>query len=128
MTFLENNLKMPCYLLGSKHFMVEDAIFSESWNINEYRKLKSIKNKAVLELINFNIDFEYITDNDIKEIGIQIEAKHISDNEWEDGDEYILRLFEFIAKDAHNFELLDDYANWFLNYSDYFNNVSRYTI
>ena len=127
--FLEKNIKMPCYLYGNEYFMVEDPVLYENWNIYKYENLKFVKNKAVLELIKFDKDdFEDLTNDDLNETGIRFEAKHISDNEWENGDVFILRLFEFIAKDNDNFQIFDDYAKWILNYSTYFKNISKYTI
>jgi len=113
--FLKNNLEFPCKLLGTKYFMLEDTIFYDSWNLQEYKKLKKAnrKNTVLFDLIEFEDNFDSYTDYDIRQNGIFVTIKNVEDKLL-----YSLRLFELISNElnSNNYRLLDDYSTWLLNY------------
>jgi len=106
--YLKEQIEKPCELTGIEDFDWEEYYIFGSGNKKEYEKLKktrpSYKDKFIM------IDFETGIDGDY---GILVNVQRTSDKR-----KFTLPLADLkaTAKKTKNYELLDDYSVWFVNY------------
>ncbi len=108
LTYLRNNINLPCLLTGIEAFEWEDYYVLGPGHPKEYEKLKKTKacHTDTFKLIGFK-------DLVREEEGIFVEVQRVTDNK-----KFTLPLsdLEAIDEESANAELLDDYAVWFVNY------------
>ena len=107
--YLKENIEFPCIVTGIEDFPWEEKYVFGYSNKKEYEKLKkenpSYKDK--FEILDF------IEDEDYNDEQIFVSAKRLSDQK-----EFILELDYLKAADkkSKNYQLLDDYSVWYVNY------------
>jgi hypothetical protein len=107
--YLKENIEFPCIVTGIEDFPWEEKYVFGYGNKKEYEKLKkenpSYKDK--FEILDFIVDEDYSDEQ------IFVSAKRISDQK-----EFILDLdyLNAVDKKSKNYQLLDDYAVWYVNY------------
>lgn len=110
---LKQNLSFPCEVTGSEDFSWEEPYVIGGWSQGEYKRLKksqpSYTDRYQLLAIGEDEWSEWMMflDEDIP-----VRVKRISDSR-----EFVLGLAELKATDrkSPNYQLLDDYAVWFVN-------------
>ena len=104
---LRQNLELPCRLTGVEDFPWEERYVFGFGSKAEYEKLKQTKPsyRDTFELLSFNKI--YVGS------GILVRVRRVSDKK-----EFELPLADLKARDkrSKNYELLDDYSVWFVNY------------
>ncbi len=106
--YLKKNIEFPSIVIGIEDFPWEEKYVFGYGNKKEYEKLKknnpSYKDK--FEILDF------IEDEDYDE-QIMVRVKRLSDQK-----EFILELdyLKAVDKKSKNYQLLDDYAVWYVNY------------
>ena len=111
--YLKAHLQLPCEVTGIEDFRWEEPYILGGWDRKEYQQLKktqpSYTERFELEKIKHGTASEWMLYQ-----GEDIAAcvRRISD-----GREFILGLAEMkaIDKASPNYQLLDDYACWFVN-------------
>lgn len=108
MAFLERNVEIPCRLIGIEDFPWEEYYVLGPGNKKEYEKLKQ-QQPSFTDIFDF-IGFESDLDENN---GILVKVKRLSDSK-----KFVLPLADLKTTEegSKNFELLDDYAVWFVNY------------
>ena len=107
--YLKENIELPCIVTGIEDFPWEEKYVFGYGNKKEYEKLKkenpSYKDK--FEILDF------IEDEDYNDEQIFVSAKRLSDQK-----EFILELdyLKAVDKKSKNYQLLDDYSVWYVNY------------
>ena len=107
--YLRKNIEFPCIVTGLEDFPWEEKYVFGYGNKREYEKLKkdnpSYKDK--FEILDF------IEDEDYNDEQIFVKAKRLSDQK-----EFILELdyLKAVDKKSKNYQLLDDYSVWYVNY------------
>ena len=107
--YLKENIEFPCIVTGIEDFPWEEKYVFGYGNKKEYEKLKkenpSYKDK--FEILDF------IEDEDYNDEQIFVSAKRLSDQK-----EFILELdyLKAVDKKSKNYQLLDDYSVWYVNY------------
>jgi hypothetical protein len=108
LTYLRQNLEMPCYLTGIEDFPWEERYVFGYGDEKEYEKLK--KTNA-----SYTDTFKLLSlDEDVSEWkGILVHVERAADKK-----KFTLPLADLEATDrkSRNYELLDDYSVWFVNY------------
>ena len=105
---LKENIEFPCIVTGIEDFPWEEKYVFGYGNKKEYEKLKkdnqSYEDK--FEILDFFEDEDY----DEK---IMVNVKRLSDQK-----EFILELdyLKAVDKKSKNYQLLDDYSVWYVNY------------
>lgn len=106
MKYLKENIDFACILTGIEDFPWEEKYVFGYGSKKEYESLKkdNPSYKDIFELIEFEKDVDE---------QILVKAKRQSDNK-----EFILELDWLKATDkkSKNYQLLDDYAVWYVNY------------
>ncbi len=106
--FLKQNLEFPCYLTGIEDFPWEERYVFGYSSKAEYEKLKKTQP-------SYTDTFELLgLDDEIDEdYGILADVKRVSDKR-----KFTLPLADLEATDkqSKNYQLLDDYSVWFVNY------------
>ena len=106
--YLKENIEFPCMVTGMEDFPWEEKYVLGPGNKKEYEKLKkdnpSYKDK--FEILNFYEDEDY-------DEQIMVSVRRLSDQK-----EFILDLdcLEAVDKKSINYQLLDDYSVWYVNY------------
>jgi len=106
--YLKENIELPCIVTGIEDFPWEEKYVFGYGNIKEYEKLKkdnpSYKDK--FEFIDFYEDEDY-------DEHIMVSVRRLSDQK-----EFILGLdcLKAVDKKSKNYQLLDDYSVWHVNY------------
>ena len=107
--YLKENIEFPCIVTGIEDFPWEEKYVFGYGNKNEYETLKkenpSYKDK--FEILDF------IEGEDYNDEQIFVSAKRLSDQK-----EFILELdyLKAVDKKSKNYQLLDDYSVWYVNY------------
>ncbi|MBW2449100.1 MAG: hypothetical protein JRE92_01565 [Deltaproteobacteria bacterium] len=107
--YLKENIELPCIVTGIEDFPWEEKYVFGYGNKKEYEKLKkenpSYKDK--FEILDF------IEDEDYNDEQIFVSVKRLSDQK-----EFILELdyLKAVDKKSKNYQLLDDYSVWYVNY------------
>lgn len=108
LVYLQKNLEFPCYLTGIEDFSWEERYVFGGGNQKEYEKLKKTQPsyKDTFECIDFNRETD-------EGYGISVNVKRVSDKR-----KFTLPLadLESTDKQSNNYQLLDDYSVWFINY------------
>ena len=108
--YLKKNVKLPCRVTGIEdmgYFGWEEYYTFGPGSKKEYERLK--KTRA-----SFTDTFELLGfDDELYEEGILVNVKRVSDKK-----RFIIPLADLEAKDekSENYQLLDDYVTWFVNY------------
>lgn len=106
--FLKQEIQMPCYLTGNEEFMWEEDYLFGDGSQKEYENLKKTKPSYtdVFVLMQFA---EKTSELD----GVLVEVQRVSDQKI-----FILPLadLEITDENTPNYELVEDYSMWFLNY------------
>ncbi len=108
LTHLKDNIELPCNLTGIEYFSWEERYVFGYGSKAEYERLKKTRASYtdIFELLDFDerVDSSY---------GILVDVKRISDNT-----KFMLSLSELEATDKRsiNYQLLDDFSVWFINY------------
>ena len=106
--YLENNLIFPIELTGIEDFDWEEFYLLGPGDKKEYEELKII-NPSFTDIFNMtSIDNDFDID-----YGLFADVIRISDNK-----RFLIPLAELVVidKKSKNYQLLDDYAVWFVNY------------
>ena len=107
--YLKENIEFPCIVTGIEDFPWEEKYVFGYGNKKEYEKLKkenpSYKDK--FEILDFIVDEDYSDEQ------IFVSVKRLSDQK-----EFILDLdyLKAVDKKSKNYQLLDDYSVWYVNY------------
>ncbi len=108
--YLKKNVKLPCRVTGIEdlgYFGWEEYYTFGPGNKREYERLKKTRASFMdtFELLDFN--------DELYEEGILVNVKRVSDKR-----RFVIPLADLKAKDekSKNYQLLDDYAVWFVNY------------
>lgn len=106
--YLKKNIKKPCYLTGTEEFLwEEDYLFGEG-SQKKYEKLKKTQPSYtdVFTLVKFS---ETLSEVD----GLLVEVQRVSDKRT-----FVLPLADLEVTDENtsNYQLIEDYLMWFLNY------------
>ena len=107
--YLRKNIEFPCIVTGLEDFPWEEKYVFGYGNKKEYEKLKkdnpSYKDK--FEILDF------IEDENYNDEQILVSAKRLSDQK-----KFILELdyLKAVDKKSKNYQLLDDYSVWYVNY------------
>ncbi|MEA5542634.1 hypothetical protein VB834_26745 [Limnoraphis robusta Tam1] len=106
--YLKKHLQKPCYLTGTEEFLwEEDYLFGEG-SQTKYEKLKKTQPSYtdVFMLGKFGETFSEVD-------GLLVEVQRVSDQKT-----FILPLADLEVTDENspNYELVEDYLMWFLNY------------
>lgn len=109
---LKANLQLPCEVTGSEDFNWEEPYVLGGWSPAEYRRLKKTQPsyRDRFELLSLDRgDFSEWMMFD-EDIAARVRRKS-------DGKEFVLGLAELKVTDkkSPNYQLLDDYAVWFVN-------------
>ncbi|MDQ7009386.1 MAG: calcium-binding protein [Candidatus Gracilibacteria bacterium] len=106
--YLKDNIELPLKMSGIEDFYWEEKYVMGEGNKKEYEKLKKT-NPSYTDIFEF-IDFEEIEDYDEQ---IFVKVRRESDNK-----NFILELdqLESIDKKSKNYQLLEDFVTWFVNY------------
>jgi hypothetical protein len=108
--YLKKNVKLPCRVTGIEdmgYFGWEEYYCFGPGSKIEYERLK--KSRA-----SFMDTFELLSfDDELYEEGILVNVKRVSDKK-----KFVIPLAELEAEDkkSKNYQLLDDYSVWFVNY------------
>jgi hypothetical protein len=106
--YLKKNIEFPCIVTGLEDFPWEEKYIFGQGNKKEYEKLKkdnpSYKDK--FEILDLFEDEDY-------DEQIVVNVKRLSDQR-----EFILELdyLKAVDKKSKNYQLLDDYSVWYVNY------------
>jgi hypothetical protein len=106
--YLKENIEFPCIVTGLEDFPWEEKYVFGYGSKKEYEKLKkdnpSYKDK--FEILDFIEDEDY-------DRQIMVKVKRLSDQK-----EFILDLdyLKAVDKKSKNYQLLDDYSVWYVNY------------
>jgi hypothetical protein len=106
--YLKENIEFPCIVTGLEDFPWEEKYVFGYGSKKEYEKLKkdnpSYKDK--FEILDFIEDEDY-------DRHIMVKVKRLSDQK-----EFILDLdyLKAVDKKSKNYQLLDDYSVWYVNY------------
>jgi hypothetical protein len=108
LAYLEKNLEFPCYLTGIEDFSWEERYVFGYGSKTQYKELKKTKPSYTdtFELLGF--------DDEVGEgYGILASVKRVSDKR-----KFALPLADLKTTDerSKNYQLLDDYSVWFVNY------------
>ncbi len=106
--YLKKQIKKPCYLTGNEEFLwEEDYLFGEG-SQSKYEKLKKTQPSYtdVFMLSKFGETFSEVD-------GLLVEVQRVSDQKT-----FVLPLadLEVTDENSQNYELVEDYLMWFLNY------------
>ncbi len=104
--YLKENLDSPCFMTGIEDFSWEERYVFGYGSKKEYEQLKKDRPSYtdIFELIAF--------ENEVDE-QILVKVKRPSDNKI-----FVIELdaLEAIDKTTKNYQILDDYAVWYVNY------------
>jgi hypothetical protein len=106
LNYLKENIEFPCIMTGIEDFPWEEKFIFGSDDEEEYENLKKTNPsyKDIFELLEFDD-----TPND----QIIVQVRRLKDKK-----KFYLALdyLESIDKNTKNYQLLDDYACWYVNY------------
>jgi len=104
--YLKKNIEFPCTVTGIEDFPWEEKYILGPGNKKKYEKLKKT-NPSFTD--KFEI-LDFVNDNEEQ---IMVAIRRLSDNK-----QFILELDYLKATEqkSKNFQLLDDYSVWFVNY------------
>jgi len=107
-SYLQKNIVLPCELTGIEDFSWEEFYVFGPGNKKEYEKLKKTQ-PSYSDIYSF-ISFEDLIDYTE---GLIVKVKRISDKK-----QFELPLADLKATDTNsqNYQLLDDYSVWYINY------------
>lgn len=107
-SFLKENLTFPCELTGIEDFQWEEFYILGPGDKKEYEKLKKTRPSYtdIFTLIAFDDQIDDMA-------GLMAKVKRLSDRK-----QFVLPLadLEVTDKENHNFQLIHDYAVWYVNY------------
>jgi hypothetical protein len=108
LNYLKDNIELPCHLTGIEDFSWEERYVFGYGSKAEYERLK--KTRASYTDIFELLDYDEEVDPDY---GILVDVKRTSDNK-----KFTLPLSDLEATDKQstNYQLLDDFSVWFVNY------------
>lgn len=108
LTYLKNNLQLPCHVTGRELFIWEEDLGSDSGNKKEYKKTTKTKS-SYTDLF----EIQQFKDSVYRENGLLVEVKRLSDNR-----DFVLPLVNLKSSDENspNKVFLDDYSVWFINH------------
>lgn len=108
LAYLKQHIELPCQLTGIEDFAWEERYVFGYGSKQEYEKLKKTRASYTdkFDLIDF------VDDVDVND-GLLVNVRRVSDKR-----NFTLPLADLEATDegAKNYELLDDYSVWFVNY------------
>ena len=106
--YLQEHLELPCQLTGIEDFDWEEYYVIGPGDQKEYENLKKTRP-------SYRDKFNMISIEDLidERAGILVEVRRVSDRK-----KFTLPLAELEAteKKSQNYQLLDDYSVWFVNY------------
>ena len=108
LTYLKKNLAFPCYLTGTEDFPWEERYVFGYGSKKQYEELKKTKPSYTdtFELLSFDDEVD-------RSYGILTNVKRVSDKR-----KFTLPLYDLESTDkqSKNYQLLEDYSFWFVNY------------
>jgi len=105
--YLIKNIQLPCHLTGREDFPWEERYVFGGWSKREYEKLKK-------DNPSYTDKYELLEILDPEDEDIIVRVRRIKDNkEFEIG----LDWLKCINSKDNNYRLIEDYADWFVNYS-----------
>lgn len=108
MEYLKKNIELPCHLTGSEDFEWEEQYVIGDGNKKEYERLKKT-NPSYTDTFKFLKFNGYINEAD----GLLVDVQRTTDRK-----KFTLPLsyLEVTEEGSVNYQLLDDYIIWFVNY------------
>jgi hypothetical protein len=107
-SYLQKHIKLPCELTGIEDFRWEEFYILGLGDKKEYEELKKTRPsyQDVYTFISFDDQIEDM-------YGLMVKVKRISDRK-----QFVLPLADLKATDkkSPNYQLIDDYAVWHVNY------------
>jgi len=109
---LKSNLRLPCEVTGSEDFRWEEPYVIGGWSPAEYKKLKKTQPSYTDRYQLLGIERDDRSEWMMFDEDIVARVQRISDNKI-----FLLGLAELEVKNKQspNWQLLDDYAVWFVN-------------
>ena len=110
---LSSTLELPCEVTGTEDFNWEEPYVFGAWDPEEYKRLResqpSYEDRYDLLSIEKGVFSEWMLFGG-EDLGARVRRRS-------DGKEFILGLAELMVvnKRSANFQLLEDYAVWFVN-------------
>lgn len=106
--YLNENIGFPCIVTGIEDFRWEEFYVLGPGDKDEYEELKKTQPSYTDHYSILSFDDDYDEDN-----GILVNVQRISDKK-----EFTLPLedLEAVDKKSNNYQILDDYSMWFVNY------------
>jgi len=106
--YLNENIGFPCIVTGIEDFRWEEFYVLGPGDKDEYEELKKTQPSYTDHYSILSFDDDYDEDN-----GILVNVQRISDKK-----EFTLPLedLEAVDKTSNNYQILDDYSMWFVNY------------
>ena len=107
-SYLQNSIVIPCELTGSEDFQWEEFYVLGPGDKKEYEELKKTR-PSYTDVYNFMSFDEQIEDMP----GLMVKVKRVSDRK-----QFVLPLADLKVTDTKspNFQLIDDYSDWYVNY------------
>jgi hypothetical protein len=108
LTYLKGNIELPCSLTGIEDFSWEERYVFGYGSKAEYERLKKTR-ASYTDIFEF-LDFDEEVDPNY---GVLVDVKRTSDNK-----KFTLPLSDLEATDKQstNYQLLDDFSVWFVNF------------
>ncbi len=106
--YLKKNVKFPCIVTGADDFPWEEFYVFGPGDEDEYEEFKKTQPSFTDEFSILSFDDDYDEDS-----GILVNVRRISDKK-----EFTLPLedLEAVDKNSNNYQILDDYSTWFVNF------------
>ena len=111
--YLKKNVELPCRITGIEdmgYFGWEEYYTFGPGSKKEHKRLRKTRASFMdtFELLDFNEDLD-----DVYEAGILVNVKRVSDKR-----KFVIPLADLEAEDkeSRNYQLLNDYVVWFINY------------
>jgi hypothetical protein len=107
-TYIQEHIVKPCELTGIEDFRWEEYYILGPGDKKKYEELKKTQ-PSYTDLFSFMHFDEIIDDSE----GLMVSVKRISDKK-----QFVLPLADLKVKDkkSPNYQLIDDYAVWYVNY------------
>ncbi len=106
--YLKDNIELPLIMTWIEDFYWEEKYVFWYWDSKEYKELKKT-NPSYTDIFEF-IEFEELEDYS-EQIFVKVRRK-------KDKKKFIIKLDQLksIDKKSKNYQLLNDYVTWFVNY------------
>jgi hypothetical protein len=107
-TYIQENITKPCELTGIEDFRWEEYYILGPGDKKQYEELKKTR-PSYIDLFTYMHFDEIIDDSE----GLMVRIKRVSDRK-----QFVIPLADLKVtnKESPNYQLIDDYAVWYVNY------------